>query len=60
MTAAVEPSPSRWRLLWTPVGLLVAALAAMWAIEIVDTDMEAEDPRFVRGAVARLVSLMED
>jgi len=29
-------------------------------IEIVDTDMEAEDSRFVRGAVARLVSLMED
>ncbi len=29
-------------------------------IEIVDTDMEAEDSRFVRGAVARLVSMMED
>ena len=37
MTAAVEPTPPRWRLLWTPVGLLVIALAAMWAIEIVDT-----------------------
>ena len=29
-------------------------------VEIVDTDMEAEDSRFVRGAVARLVALMED
>lgn len=26
-----------WRLLWTPVGLLLLALAAMWGIEIVDT-----------------------
>lgn len=37
MTAAVEPSTPRWRLLWTPVGLMLMALAAMWAIEIVDT-----------------------
>ncbi len=37
MTAAIEPARSRWRLLWTPVGLMVVALAAMWAIEIIDT-----------------------
>jgi membrane associated rhomboid family serine protease len=37
MTAATEPAQSRWRLLWTPAGLMVVALAAMWAIEIVDT-----------------------
>ena len=34
-----EPAPPRWHLLWTPVGLLFIALAAMWAIEIVDTAM---------------------
>lgn len=37
MTAAIEPAPSRWRLVWTPVGLMLLALATMWAIEIVDT-----------------------
>jgi membrane associated rhomboid family serine protease len=37
MTSAMDPSRSRWRLIWTPVGLLVLALVAMWAIEIVDT-----------------------
>ncbi|MEM9465154.1 MAG: rhomboid family intramembrane serine protease [Actinomycetota bacterium] len=37
MAATVEPPRSIWRFVWTPVGLLVAALAAMWAIEIVDT-----------------------
>ena len=37
MTAAAETPRSPWRLVWTPVGLMVVALAAMWAIEIVDT-----------------------
>ena len=37
MTAAAESPRSPWRLVWTPVGLMVVALAAMWAIEIVDT-----------------------
>lgn len=37
MTAPTEPTRSRWRLVATPVGLLVLGLAAMWAIEIVDT-----------------------
>lgn len=37
MTEAVEPRQSPWRLLWTPVGLMLLGLAAMWAIEIVDT-----------------------
>lgn len=37
MAESAEPRRSRWRLLWTPVGLLVLALAAMWGIEIVDT-----------------------
>ncbi|GJM36781.1 MAG: hypothetical protein DHS20C19_01480 [Acidimicrobiales bacterium] len=37
MTAAVEPKPSPWRLLWTPVGLMLFGLVAMWAIEIIDT-----------------------
>ncbi len=32
-----EPTRPRWRLLWTPVGLMVLALLAMWAVEIVDT-----------------------
>ncbi len=34
-----DTAPQSWveRLLWTPVGLLVAALVAMWAVEIVDT-----------------------
>ncbi|MCQ3806680.1 MAG: rhomboid family intramembrane serine protease [Acidimicrobiaceae bacterium] len=37
MAESAEPGRSYWRLLWTPVGLLVLALAAMWGIEIVDT-----------------------
>ncbi|MEM9518951.1 MAG: rhomboid family intramembrane serine protease [Actinomycetota bacterium] len=37
MTAPVEPKQSLRRLVWTPVGLMLVALAAMWAIEIVDT-----------------------
>lgn len=37
MTSATEGRDSRWHLLWTPVGLLVVSLAAMWAIELVDT-----------------------
>jgi membrane associated rhomboid family serine protease len=37
MTSATEASLPRWRLLWTPVGLMVLALAAMWAIEVIDT-----------------------
>lgn len=32
-----EKRRSLWRLVWTPVGLLVVALAVMWGIEIVDT-----------------------
>jgi membrane associated rhomboid family serine protease len=38
-TGATEetPRPSLRRLLWTPVGLLVLALATMWAIEAVDS-----------------------
>ncbi len=37
MAESAEPRRSFWRLLWTPVGLLVLALAVMWGIEIVDT-----------------------
>ena len=37
MTGAIEPTGSRWRLVWTPVGLMVLGLLLMWAIEIVDT-----------------------
>lgn len=37
MTAPVEAKPSRWRLLLTPVGLIVIGLLAMWGIEIVDS-----------------------
>ncbi len=37
MPESAEPRRSLWRLLWTPVGLLLLALAAMWGIEIVDT-----------------------
>ena len=37
MAAPVEPAPSYWRYIWTPVGLLLAGLATMWGIEIVDT-----------------------
>ncbi len=34
-----DADPQSWvqRLLWTPVGLVVVALAAMWTVEIVDT-----------------------
>lgn len=34
---APEARPSWRRLVWTPVGLLVIALLAIWAIEILDT-----------------------
>ncbi|MDE0701323.1 MAG: rhomboid family intramembrane serine protease [Acidimicrobiaceae bacterium] len=37
MAESVEPKRSFGRLLWTPIGLLVLALAVMWGIEIVDT-----------------------
>ncbi len=37
MAETGEPERSWVRLLWTPVGLLVLALAVMWGIEIVDT-----------------------
>ena len=37
MAESTEPGRSYWRLLWTPVGLLVLALVAIWGIEIVDT-----------------------
>ena len=37
MVDSTEPRRSFGRLLWTPIGLLVLALAVMWGIEIVDT-----------------------
>jgi len=37
MAETTEPRRSVGRLLWTPIGLLVLALAVMWGIEIVDT-----------------------
>ncbi|MFK8024479.1 MAG: rhomboid family intramembrane serine protease [Ilumatobacter sp.] len=37
MSAESESSRSPRRLLWTPVGLLVAGLAVMWGIELVDS-----------------------
>ncbi|MDE0065688.1 MAG: rhomboid family intramembrane serine protease [Acidimicrobiaceae bacterium] len=37
MVETTEPRRSFGRLLWTPIGLLVLALAVMWGIEIVDT-----------------------
>ena len=37
MDAAADSTRARWRLLWTPVGLLIIALVAMWGIEILDT-----------------------
>ncbi len=37
MAETTEPRRSIGRLLWTPVGLLLLALAVMWGIEIVDT-----------------------
>ncbi len=37
MVETAEPRRSFWRLLWTPIGLLVLALVVMWGIEIVDT-----------------------
>ena len=49
MTAPVEPSPSYGRYLWTPVGLMLLALATMWAIEIVDT--VALDDRLQRNGL---------
>ena len=49
MTAPVEPPQSYWRYVWTPVGLMVTALVAMWAIEIVDT--VALDDRLQRNGL---------
>lgn len=49
MTETAEPRRSLRRLLWTPVGLLVLALAAMWGIEIVDT--LALDDRLQRNGI---------
>ena len=37
MAESAEPKRSWVRLLWTPIGLLLMALAVMWGIEIVDT-----------------------
>ena len=37
MVETTEPRRSFGRLLWTPIGLLLLALAVMWGIEIVDT-----------------------
>ena len=37
MTAPADSRPSFGRLVWTPVGLMLTALVAMWAIEILDT-----------------------
>jgi membrane associated rhomboid family serine protease len=37
MTATTDSTPWLRRVVWTPVGLLVVALVAMWAIEVVDT-----------------------
>jgi membrane associated rhomboid family serine protease len=43
MDSAVEAARPRWRLLWTPVGILFIALAAMWVIEVVDTTVLDEE-----------------
>lgn len=49
MSEAAEPKPWLRRAVWTPVGLLVIALAAMWAIEVIDS--VALDSRLQRHGI---------
>jgi len=37
MTLEAESAPQLRRLVWTPIGLLVIAVLAIWAVEILDT-----------------------
>jgi len=37
MAGSVDSTGSPWRLVVTPVGLMVVALAVMWGVEVIDS-----------------------